>query len=78
MTGKNEDYRVGDRIQKTERRGTDDRIYPGTRGFVTAVSGFGGKAYFSTRVMPSNVTGATMYFKYSSSTIFSACSIREP
>ena len=56
MTGKNEDYRVGDRVQKTERRGEGDRIYPGTRGFVTAVSELGGITAYWDNGMETAVT----------------------
>lgn len=35
-------YRIGDRIQKTDRRSTGDGVFPGERGFVTAVSEING------------------------------------
>lgn len=35
-------YRIGDRIQKTDRRSTGDGVFPGERRFVTAVSEING------------------------------------
>ncbi len=42
MADGNAGYRVGDRVQKVDRRSADDRVHPGERGFVTAAPGLGG------------------------------------
>ena len=42
MVDGNAGYRVGDRVQKIDRRSADDRVHPGERGFVTAAPDLGG------------------------------------
>ena len=42
MVDGNARYRVGDRVQKIDRRSADDRVHPGERGFVTAAPDLGG------------------------------------
>lgn len=51
MVDGNAKYRAGDRIQKIDRRSVDDRVFPGERGFVTAISELGGiTAYWDKRL----------------------------
>ena len=56
----NAGYRVGDRVQKIDRRSVDDHVHPGERGFVAAAPGLGGITVYWDSGMERAVTDERM------------------